>query len=95
MNYGINMQTKESIIEEYLKTINFKDSKLSVNVIKNTLRSMISEEPAVQLNWNKMKSINEISNKETIVETVSSIKIIYTVNDAEGKLTTKTLTYYV
>lgn len=95
MNYGINMQTKESIIEEYLKTINFKDPKLSVNVIKNTLRSMISEEPAVQLNWNKMKSINEISNKETIVETVSSIKIIYTVNDAEGKLTTKTLTYYV
>lgn len=95
MNYGANLQTKESIIEEYLKNVNFSDPKFSVNRIKQELRTMLKEEPGIQLSWQVHKAVNEVTNKETIVEKINTVKVVYTTQNAEGQLVTKSMVYYI
>lgn len=93
MSYGSNMQSKESIIEEYLKNVNFNDAKLNLNIIKKDLKKLLLEEPGIKLEWKTERTLNEVNNNITIVDKVASVKIYYT-TEVEGQLMPKSVTYY-
>lgn len=94
MNYGAEIQTKESIIESFIKNINFNDANLDVNSLKRELSKLLREEPGIKIDWKSEKTVNEVSGKESVIEKMAAIKIIYTATDGEGKLIPKSLTFY-
>lgn len=93
-NYGSEFQSKESIIQNFISNVNFNDPKLDMHRVKRELAVLLHEEPGIKLDWMKDKTINEISGKETTIEKVASVKVYYTLTDAEGKIVPKSSTFY-
>lgn len=67
---------KETIILEYLSKINFKGN-FNVNDIKNELRQLLGETPALDIKWGKEPFINEDTNKSDVRELVEEVKVVY------------------
>ena len=74
-----NLQAfKEKAINNYLSNIDLTN--ISVKQMKNDLKVLLGEEPAIKLNYINEKLLNEDGNKEKIVEKLDSITIIFTIN---------------
>lgn len=68
---------KEDAITNYIKSIDFNGD-FNVNIIKESLKTILGEEPAVKLEWTADTIINEVSGKkEGRVEKLVSIKVFY------------------
>lgn len=93
-NYGSEFQSKESIIQNFISTINFNDPKLDMHKVKRDLTVLLHEEPGIKIDWMNEKTVNEISGKEISVEKVASVKVYYTLTNAEGKIVPKSSTFY-
>jgi hypothetical protein len=68
---------KELIINNYLATINFADDKWSVKKIKEDLKKMVGEEPAININYIREKMIVEGTSTPKIVEKIEYIEVIF------------------
>lgn len=70
---------KQNMIQDYIMKINFKGD-FSVSKIKQGLKDILKETPAVDVLYTKDKIITEDSSgkkNESIVEKVKSIKIAF------------------
>jgi len=74
-----NLQAfKEKAINNYLSNINLNE--IDIKKLKNDLKSLLGEEPAVELNYINEKSLNEDGTKETRIEKLDSVTITFTIN---------------
>lgn len=92
--YGAGMVNKETIISDYIANVNFNDPRFDVAKMKRELSVLLQEEPGIKLNWITEKTVNEVSGKEVAVDKVASVKVYYTLQDAEGKLAPKSVLIY-
>jgi len=69
---------KEKTINNYLSSIDLSD--ISVTQIKSDLRQLLSEEPAVLLNYVNHQPLNEAGIKGKKVEKLDSLSITFTIN---------------
>jgi hypothetical protein len=95
MSYGANVLSKETIIENYIASVNFNDPRLDLNKIERDLSAVLHEKPAIKLSWRNERTVNELSGKESVLEKVASVKIYYTTYDSEGKIAPKSLIFYI
>jgi hypothetical protein len=82
---------KEQIIQNYLANINFKTDNWSVKKIKEDIKKMIGEEPALNINYIKEKMVAEGTNEPKIVERIESIDIIF--HDDSDKIKSNKITF--
>ena len=78
---------KEQMISEYiLKQTDFsKEENMSVIKLKEGIKKLIGEEPAIKFNWEKDAMINEVSGKVKEVKKIKSVNIIFTDDNNEYK----------
>jgi len=78
---------KENAIQEYIlkKTDFSNEDNISIKQIKEDLKRILGEEPAVQLNWQKDGVLNEITGEAKEINKVKSINIIFTDTNNEYK----------
>jgi len=78
---------KEQIISDFiLKKIDFsKEENMSIKKIKEGIKLLIGEEPAVKFNWEKDAMINEVSGEVKEIKKIKSINIIFTADNNEFK----------
>ena len=70
---------KESTITDIIQGIDFSDeNSWNVQEIKNKLKGVLGEEPAIKLQYKKDVMINEASKEAVEIEKLNSIDIIYT-----------------
>lgn len=69
---------KELAILEYLSRIDFKRDKWSVQGIQADLRRILKEEPAVDIDWQRVARVNEILQTEEIIEQPRTLTVWYT-----------------
>jgi hypothetical protein len=89
---------KEQIIGDYIAKLNLKSGNFSVKAIKEDLRRLLKEEPAVQIGWKKEELTTEVRgvNVTKNVESVKSVTIAFTDGeDPLGKPRVHSVTYYV
>jgi hypothetical protein len=68
---------KENMIREYLSLVNFKNDNWSLSQIKSDLKSLLGEEPNVDVIYKKDTIINEATSEEIKVESVEKLNIIF------------------
>ena len=75
-----NLQAfKEKAINDYLSSIDMND--LDANQLKNDLKKLLGEEPAIRFNYRKDELVNEDGSKNgKKIETLESVNIIFTVD---------------
>jgi len=71
-------QIKEKAINNYLSSIDLVD--MDINQMKQDLKSLLGEEPAIRLNYVTSQAINEDGSKAKKIEKVDSISITFTIN---------------
>jgi hypothetical protein len=71
---------RENIIKEYLSRIDF-GSNWNYNSMREDLRRLLGEEPAIEVNYIKDVRLNEIRGKSEEIKVVNSIDIVYTGDD--------------
>lgn len=81
--------TKELLVNNYMTSLNSKE--FSVKEIKENLKKILHEEPAIQLEYEKEKMLSEDLKETVIVEKLKCIKVYFTEIDDN----TKELTYYI
>lgn len=80
MNLDYDYRRKQmlrNLILEYLSNANITMHNININKIKSELKQILKYEPAVDVEWDKEKMINEDSGEEYYVETLGQISIIY------------------
>lgn len=75
---------KSEIISNYIQTIDFDGDNWSINQIKESLRNLLGETPAIKVNYVKDVMINEIKGTAEEFKKMESVTIIYT--DVDNKL---------
>jgi len=74
-----NLQVfKEKAINNYLSSIDMTD--MNIQQMKNDLKSLLGEEPAIKLNYVKDKTLNEAGDDEKIIERVDTVTVTFTIN---------------
>ena len=74
-----NLQAfKEKAINNYLSNINLNE--LDTNQLKQDLKALLGEEPAVQMNYISEKAINEDGSDGKRIEKLDSVTITFTIN---------------
>lgn len=68
---------KEQLINNYISSIDLTD--INVSKIKEDLKNILGEEPAIKLNYVKQEMILEDTGEKIYVEKIESITIVYTV----------------
>jgi hypothetical protein len=87
---------KEEIIREYISKINIKNGNFSIKVIKEDLRRLLREIPAIQVNWKKDEVLTEIKGQSKVVDSVKSITIAFSDGeDANGNPKVHSVVYYI
>jgi hypothetical protein len=82
---------KEDAITNYIKSIDFEGN-FNVEQMKNDLKLMLGETPAVKIEWDADQVINEINGKdEGRIEKIRSVKVFYT--NSRGEV--KKVEYYI
>ncbi len=69
---------KEGFIKEYLSNINFKSNNWSVDKIKDDLKKLIGEYPAIDVVYKKDVIVNEDTQESREVHDVDKISIVFT-----------------
>lgn len=74
-----NLQAfKEKAINNYLSNVNLND--LDTKQLKQDLKSLLGEEPAVQMNYINEKPLNEDGTEGKRIEKLDSVTITFTIN---------------
>ena len=78
---------KEKMISEYiLKQTDFsKEENMSIKKLKEGIKQLVGEEPAVQFNWEKDAMLNEVTGKSKEIKKIKSVNIIFTDDNNEFK----------
>jgi len=69
---------KEKAINNYLSSVSLVD--IDVAQMKQDLKSLLGEEPAIRLNYVSTQPINEDGSKAKRIEKLDSISITFTIN---------------
>ena len=78
---------KEMMVREYMSNINFRADDWSLSRIKEDLRKMLGEEPAVDVHYKKDVMVNEFTGEAKEFKDVSKVQVIFTdVNDHFKKI---------
>lgn len=88
----MEFQTKERIISEYLSNVDFVGGDWSYKKIQEDLRNLIGEAPAVNVNYKKDVSLNELNSEATEVTVIDTIDVVFS-PDLDNKF--KKLTFKV
>lgn len=72
------MNLKETIILEYLKTVNLKADNISMKNIIKELTPKLKETPTIEPVWEDISMVNEDSKQTYKKEVLKSISIWYT-----------------
>ena len=67
---------KEKEINNYISLLDLEN--IDIEQIKKDLKKKLGEEPAIRLNYEKEKILNEDTSKEEVVENLKSMTIIFT-----------------
>ena len=78
------MSIKESIIQNYISSINWKRDDWKISEIKDYLKKSLGEEPSVVVNWKKDVMINEVSGSAEEIKVPESVQIVFT--DLDDKI---------
>jgi hypothetical protein len=78
------MSIKESIIQNYISSINWKRDDWKISEIKEDLKKSLGEEPSVVVNWKKDVMINEVSGNAEEIKVPEYIQIVFT--DLDDKI---------
>jgi hypothetical protein len=78
---------KEKMISEYiLKQTDFsKEENMSISKLKEGIKKLVGEEPAVQFKWEKDAMLNEVTGKSKEIKKIKSVNIIFTDDNNEFK----------
>jgi hypothetical protein len=78
---------KEQTISNFiLKQMDFSNpDKISVKHIKESIKKLTGEEPAIKFNWVKDAMVNEVSGKSKVITKLNSINIVFTDDNGEFK----------
>ena len=76
---------KEAAIYEFLRKIDFKRDKWTIQSLKEGLQRALGEKPGVDIGWLKTMRITESGGEPVPVEVPTSITIYYTTDDVSGK----------
>lgn len=76
-------QLKEQMIQEYISTIDFNKD-YSVSKMKSDIKKILGEFPGIELDYQKIKSVNETTKKDVIVDELLSVTIGF--SDGEDSL---------
>lgn len=74
---------KENYIKEYLSNINFKLNDWSVDTIKDDLKKILGEYPAVDVVYKKDVSINETTGEAEEIHGIEKFSVVFT-NEQES-----------
>lgn len=69
---------KEKAINNYLSTIDLTN--MDIMQMKTDIKALISEEPAIKLNYVNEKSLNEDGSEGKRVEKLDSVTITFTIS---------------
>jgi len=78
------MSIKESIIQNYISSINWKRDDWKISEIKEDLKKSLGEEPSVVVNWKKDVMINEVSGNAEEIKVPEYVQIVFT--DLDDKI---------
>jgi len=78
------MSIKESIIQNYISSINWKRDDWKISEIKEDLKKSLGEEPSVVVNWKKDVMINEVSGSAEEIKVPEYVQIVFT--DLDDKI---------
>lgn len=79
------MNLKETIILEYLKTVNLKADNISMKNIIKELTPRLKEIPTIEPVWEDISMVNEDTKETYKKEVLKSIAIWYTDNTEDNK----------
>lgn len=87
---------KNKIIEDYISRVDFKNGNFSVKQMKTDLKSVLHEEPAINIGYVKENTLMEDLKTKKVIEKVETITIYYTDGyDNNNKLITRKIELYV
>lgn len=69
---------KTNFVKEYLSNINFKNGDWSVEKIKEDLRKVLGEYPAIDIGYKRDVSINETTGKAIEIHNANRFTIVFT-----------------
>ena len=69
---------KEFLVMEYMKNIDMKNENISFREIKEGLKRILHEEPAISINYENVEVLNEIMKTSETKERMASIDIFFT-----------------
>jgi len=69
---------KEFLVMEYMKNVDMKNPNLSFREIKEGLKRILQEEPAININYENVEVLNEIMKTSETKERMASIDIFFT-----------------
>jgi hypothetical protein len=69
---------KEKAINNYISSVDMTD--MDINTMKNELKVLIGEEPAIQLNYENEKMMNEDGSVDKRVSKLDSVTVTFTIN---------------
>lgn len=69
---------KEFLVMEYMKNIDMKNENISFREIKEGLKRILHEEPAININYENVEVLNEIMKTSETKERMASIDIFFT-----------------
>ena len=74
---------KENYIKEYLSNINCKSDDWTVDSIKDDLKKMLGEYPAIDIIYKKDVSVNETTGEAQEIHGIEKFSVIFT-NEQEN-----------
>lgn len=78
---------KENFVKEYLSNINFKSDNWTVDGIKEDLKKILGEYPAIDIVYKKDVFVNESTGKAEEIHDIEKFSIVFTNdNDAFRKI---------
>jgi hypothetical protein len=76
---------KEMMVREYMTSINFKTDDWGLSKIKEDLRRLLGEEPAIDIVYKKDVMVNEYTGEAREFMDVNKVRIIFTDTDDHFK----------
>jgi hypothetical protein len=74
--------TKEILINNYMKDVDGKN--ISVSKIKEDLKTILHEEPFIELEYETEYVLNEVNKKSEKKESLTKVKIFYSEINTKG-----------
>jgi hypothetical protein len=84
---------KEFLVMEYMKNVDMKNENLSFRELKEGLKKILHEEPAISINYENIEVLNEIMKTSETKERMASIDIFFTEIGIGDNETPKKITF--